>query len=61
VLGFYWICESYRDIELPNQIKSSSQVYIFIAAAALRYVSVFLGASVNNDLIMIVVVSLFML
>ncbi|XP_052306352.1 lysophospholipid acyltransferase LPEAT1 isoform X6 [Populus trichocarpa] len=25
VLGFYWICESYRDIELPNQIKSSSQ------------------------------------
>ncbi|PNT49503.2 hypothetical protein POPTR_002G134100v4 [Populus trichocarpa] len=55
VLGFYWICESYRDIELPNQIKSSSQVYIFIAAAALRYVSVFLGASVNNDLIMIVV------
>ncbi|KAL9359699.1 hypothetical protein Peur_047822 [Populus x canadensis] len=25
VLGFYWISESYRDIELPNQIKSSSQ------------------------------------
>ncbi|CAK7347687.1 unnamed protein product [Dovyalis caffra] len=25
VLGFYWISESYRDIELPNQNKSSTQ------------------------------------
>jgi lysophosphatidylcholine acyltransferase/lyso-PAF acetyltransferase len=30
VIGFYWISVSYRDIELPDQNKSSSQVFLLL-------------------------------